>query len=159
MINLYLYSTARSPRNTDGIGIYILETQTSKGPATLTKVVKMEAVNDCKAALMLLAEAFSRITKKQPVTLFTTSGYLVGLYEGKRLEKWHESNWRGYKGKPVMHADLLKMLYEKDIPVEEVKQEDHSYSEWMKNEAEKELRKWRNERCSTDSENSAQPKK
>ncbi|MCR4739148.1 MAG: hypothetical protein K5886_02675 [Lachnospiraceae bacterium] len=159
MINLYLFSTVRSPRNTDGIGIYILETQTSKGPATLTKVVKMDDVNDCKAALLLIGEAFSRITRIEPVTLFTNIGYLVGLYTDERLKKWHDSRWMSRKGRQVMNAELLKTLYEKNIPVEEVRQDQHSYYEWMKNEAEKELKKWRDEKCSTDSENSAQPRK
>jgi ribonuclease HI len=119
----------------------------------------MDDVNDCKAALLLIGEAFSRITRIEPVTLFTNIGYLVGLYTDERLKKWHDSRWMSRKGRQVMNAELLKTLYEKNIPVEEVRQDQHSYYEWMKNEAEKELKKWRDEKCSTDSENSAQPRK
>ncbi len=154
MINLYVYSSIRTPKNIDGIGIFILETETSKGPATLTKVMKFEDMNEYKAAILLVTEAFSRIKKPQPITLYTKQGYLVGLFEGERLEKWHENHWKGYQGKPVMHHEELEKLYEVKMPVEAVIKSTHSYSEWMKDKANKELEKWRNEKCSKDSENS-----
>ncbi len=154
MINIYLFSTIKSPRKQAGVGIYILEAILKNGPATKTVVKRLEEVTETQAAIQLVKEAFGRIRDIQPVTLYTEEGYLVGLFKDKRLEKWKKNGWKTTKGKEVAHREELEAIYNMHIPVEEVDQGIHSYYEWMKSQAKKEEMK-----CMIDSGNSTAQRK
>lgn len=143
-VNIYLYTTIKGPKKHSGVFVCILETETQRGPATLTTIKELEEATENQAELKALLTALKRVKKPCTLSIYTDSNYVAAGYECNRVEKWKESGWINAKGKPVANkeewqevAELLNAHEFQFI----VKQ--HSYYSWMKSEAEKKQRRER----------------
>ena len=129
-VNLYELTSIRSPRQKRGYGIYILEFDTSKGPATLTNTMLLEDMTRDRADLYVISEALKRLTIRVNITIFTDSTYIQGAIEEHRINKWMAAGWRNSKGQPVKHKDLWQQV---GICFNRlsVNTDHHEYKTWM----------------------------
>lgn len=135
-VNIYTITSAKSPKSHVAMVIYTLETQTSKGPADVTREEQVEATAN-EAALLAVIKALEHI--KAPCTLhiytesrFVTSG--IGWMTG-----WKENGWKTVKGQEVKHKELWQQLDEllQEHEVHIHCQEEHSFRKWMQMEVER----------------------
>lgn len=137
-VNVYVYTTVKGPRRHSGAYTYVLEVDTSKGPATKSHKERLENVTEHQADLLSLAAALKRIYKQCHLVIYTDSVYLASGIE-KWLDGWQKNDWKSAKGKKVANAEEWKELaillneHEYELCV----RQKHSYYEWMVSEAEK----------------------
>lgn len=146
-VNLYTYINAKGPGARDTAYAFILETETGKGPLTLSKIGIFENVTGNQAELETLAAALKRINKPCMLTIYTDSVYVAAGFDQGRVKKWIETGWINAKGKPVANKEewmeVADLLGEHKFSFR-VK-EKHSYYVWMQRNAEKEAEKHRKE--------------
>ena len=137
-VYIYLYSTVKSCRGGNGVYTYILETDTSKGNATISKTEIVENVTAHKSILLALAAALKRIRQESYLVIYTDSNYVAVNTKGS-LAKWKKNGWKTARGEPVKHMEEWQEVEQLIHPhsFEFVVGSKHSYYIWMKAEAEK----------------------
>jgi ribonuclease HI len=121
----------KSPKSLNGRAIYTLETQTSKGPADVTRIEEIEATAN-EAAIMVINKALEHIKPGCPVEIYTESSYVAnGL--GGWVQKWQQEGWKTSKGKDIANCDgwrrMMELLEGREYTVH--LQEEHSFRRWM----------------------------
>lgn len=157
-VNIYTYTDIRGPRKRTGYYCYLLEKLTEKGPATISKIEKVETPEtENRIQLLAVIRALRRFWKNCDLVIHTHSEYVAAGFEKGRVEKWAENGWKTGKGEPVANRpeweEMAELLNAHEF---EFRAGKHTYSIWMAREIEK--RKER-ERCLTDSGNLEQRKK
>ena len=137
-VHIYLYSTVKSCRGGNGAYTYILETNTSKGNATISKTEIVENVTAHKSILLALAAALKRIRQTSYLVIYTDSNYLASNVRNN-LSKWKKNGWKTAKGEPVKHLEEWQEIDRliRSHSFEFVVDSKHSYYQWMKTESEK----------------------
>lgn len=137
-VNIYIYTTIKSPRKKQGAYTYILEVDTSKGAATRSATKLLEDVTAHQAELAALAAALKRICKSCELVIYMDSVYVSACIE-KWLDKWEQDNWMNAKGRPVANVEEWKELacLLNEHSYQFVVGENHSYYEWLKAESER----------------------
>lgn len=146
-VNIYTYSTAKSPKAAElqcEAGGYVMEYKTPKGDATASEVITLQKMTAYQTQLHILKKALSRINTKCEVHIYTECPYVAtGL--NKWLSQWKSAGWVTARGDPVKNAaewkelDALVQKHNHTL-VLHVK-EDHSYRNWLKDNVEKEKRR------------------
>lgn len=133
MINVYIQTNIKGPKAKAGKGLYLLEAQTSKGPATLTKIINFENETENGAELKTLLEAVGRINRPSEIVIHTDTRYTSSAYELGWAAGWAANGWRTKKGEEVVHRkqweQLLWIL--KTHTVSWRVQQPHEYKNWM----------------------------
>lgn len=139
-VYIYTYTNIKGPGKRSGAFTYILETETSKGPATLSKTEQIEASENL-AQLTALLKALQRLTKPCILTIYTDSQYVAAGYTQKRIENWIKTGWLTAKGTPVANRDEWQKTAELLVrhTVSFVVGEWHSYKGWLVTETEKKI--------------------
>lgn len=133
-VNIYTQTSIRRPQKGNGWIGYVLETQTEKGIATLTDFKLFENVTRHQAEILSLTTALERMIKPSEITVFTDSLYVVNAI-ASWLEQWQQNDWTNARGEPVAYREEWERLLELAKPHKvTVKNEEHSYSDWMKSE-------------------------
>ena len=136
IVNIYTCTSAKGPSKKRVAFTYILEVETEKGPATLTKTEVLELATENQAELKALSAALRRLKKPCMLNIYTNSVYVSAGYEQKRLEKWIENDWKNAKGKPVANMEEWKELA--DLLGRHTFQfftgMKHTYASWMETE-------------------------
>lgn len=157
-VNLYEYTTVKGPGKKSGSFAYVLEYNTAKGPATLSKIGTLEQVTENQAELKIIIEAIKKVTKQSEITIFTDCSYLKRGTE-EWLPGWISAGWKNARGKPVANMEewkeIAEMLGTHTILFKI--NEKHSYSAWLKSESEK--REQERKSCTTNLENLTQQKR
>lgn len=137
-VRIYLYSTVKGARACDGAYTYILETDTSKGNATITKTEKVINMTANKAILCALLSALGRVHQSSYLIIYTDSHYMAANAKDC-LSRWNKNGWKTARGKPVEHQEEWKQIHHLLMAhsVEFVVNSEHSYYQWMKTESEK----------------------
>lgn len=137
-VHIYLYSTIKGCRASNGAYTYILEAGTSKGNATITKTEKVENVTAHKAVLLALIASLKRIRQVSYLVIYTDSNYVASNVRDS-LSKWKKNGWKTARGELIKHKkqwqEVAKLLEPHSI--EFVISSCHSYYQWMKTESEK----------------------
>lgn len=135
-VNIYTITSAKSPKSHVAMVIYTLETQTSKGPADVTREEQVEATAN-EAALLAVIKALEHIHAPCTLHIYTESRFVasgIGWLGG-----WKENDWKTVKGKEVKHKELWqqldKLLQEHEVHIH--CQEEHSFRKWMQTEVER----------------------
>lgn len=153
-INIYTYVTVKGPGKKDGSYTYLLEFETAKGNATLTKQGEVEGVSETGANLQILNEALNRVKERCEVTIYTDFQCLKVAVE-EWIPAWKKNQWKNAKGKEIANKEgwqrLAYLLGEHVILIKA--EEQHSYRYWIKTETEKK-EKERREQCMTNLESS-----
>ncbi len=138
-VNIYTYTNIKGPGKKSGAFIYILETETVKGPVTLTKAELIKDATEHQAELKVLIEALKRLNRLCNLSIYTDSAYLAAAFNQGWLENWIKNDWKNSKGDPVANMsewqETLNLLGLNTFEFH-VKKE-HSYYKWMRAEAEK----------------------
>lgn len=132
-VKIYIQTNIKGPKARAGKGIYLLETDTSKGPATLNATVEYESETENGAEIKTILEAIKRIHQPCDVTVYTNTKYTASSYEQGWLGRWIANGWKNSKGEEVAHREEWQQLHEL-FQMHRVKFsiiEDHEYKNWM----------------------------
>lgn len=137
-VHIYLYSTIRGCRAKNGAYTYVLETETSKGTATITKTEKVENVTAHKSVLLALVAAMKRIRQTSYLVIYTDSNYLASNARDN-LARWKKNGWKTARGEPVKHEEEWQEIAQliEHHSFEFVVAPWNCYYQWMKEESEK----------------------
>lgn len=132
-VNLYLESTIKSPRESEGIIGFVIEVPTKGEPETKSQFYRVTA-NKNQAQLMILNIALSHL-KKIPfaLSIYADFGYLEGAFSQGWIDKWEKSDWRNAKNEPVGNAAMWQetLILLNGNEVSWHVGEEHSYKKWM----------------------------
>ena len=130
VVNLYVATNIRGVGKKKGKFIYLLETETSKGPATIHDIQEIEATKDV-AELTALAIATARIKKSCELNVYVTSEQLMHNLR-HFLSRWAKNNYCRSDGRRLSCWQLWKTVYENtSICDMRVYNKSHSYSKWL----------------------------
>ncbi len=133
IVNLYIETDLHGPRRQDGVAMYILEAQTSKGAATRDKIILIPDTTEHHLTLEALEDALGRLTECCQVEVWLTDRYISDAIYSGLLQQWQLRDWQTAKGKPVTDADLWRsiatLLREHVVTLHPA--EHHGYRSWM----------------------------
>ena len=136
-VNIYTQTSFRRPRKGNGWIGYVLEMQTSAGPATLSHFVQLEEVTRHQAELLSVIKAMERMTKPSEITIYTDSLYVTGGLNGW-VEQWQQNDWNNSRGEPVAYREEWQRLLELAKPHKvTVENTEHGYKNWLATELER----------------------
>lgn len=146
LVNVYTYSTARSPKPSkcEAVG-YVLEYPTKTEPVTLDKCETVQNMTRYQSELYVLKNALSRINTMCELHIYTECNYIEAGFE-KWLTDWKQNDWQTKRGEAVKNSkewqelDQIVQQYG-HLLVFHVK-EKHSYKNWLKDNVEKEKDRW-----------------
>ena len=138
-VNIYIETSIRPMRREDGCTIYVLETESPKWTATITKGIHQHGLTQNGTTLEALQEAIERITCPCEITLYTDCTYLISALNNDWLSKWEANGWKNSKGEPICDVatwqELAPELHKHRIRAMPAK--GNPYQDWMKSEARK----------------------
>ena len=105
-VNLYLESTIKSPRESEGFIGVVIEVPTKGEPATKSQFYRVTA-NKNQAQLMILNIALSHL-KKMPfaLSIYADFRYLESAFSQGWIEEWEKNGWKNAKNEPVANAAM-----------------------------------------------------
>lgn len=132
-VKIYIQTNIRGPRKQDGKGIYVLETMTNKGAATLTKTVEYQAETENGAEIKTILAALKRLNQSCDVTVHTDTRYTASSYAQGWLARWLANGWKNAKGEEIAHREEWQQMYEifRKHRVTFSILQDHEYKNWM----------------------------
>lgn len=132
-VKIYIQTNIRGPRKQDGKGIYVLETMTSKGAATLTKTVEYQAETENGAEIKTILASLKRLNQSCDVTVHTDTRYTASSYAQGWLARWLTNGWKNAKGEEIAHREEWQQMYEmfRFHRVTFSILQDHEYKNWM----------------------------
>ena len=131
VVNLYVETNIKGVGKKKGKYIYLLETNTSKGLATIHDIKEIEATKDV-AELTAIVAAVDRLNGKPcELNIYVTSEMLMNNIR-HFLPRWARCNFCKADGRRLSCWQLWKELYEKTtICNTQVYNKTHSYSSWL----------------------------
>lgn len=110
-VNIVIQSGIRSIKPKDGCVGYLLEAQTGKGPATLSRVFAVTGLTANASRMTALIEALKRLREPCTLTIFTDSEYIAGAVEQGWPDRWEAADWKTSRGRDVANKELWQELY------------------------------------------------
>ena len=112
-VSIYIAITPNTPRASVAAGGYILEYQTTKGPATLRGFETFCDATKHQTELRTLIAALRRIREKGIcLRIYTDATYVAAALEQGWTQHWAESGWKTTRGAPVKNEEEWKELLE-----------------------------------------------
>lgn len=138
-VNIYVLSTIKGVGKKKGKYIYLLETETSKGIATIHKVVEVEPMTKDVAELTAICAAVSRLKDKPcELNIYVTSQQLANNIN-HFLRRWARNNFCKADGHRLAYWQLWELLYKKTTLFDyRAYFKTHSYSKWLEKELQQE---------------------
>lgn len=132
-VNLYLESSIKSPRESEGIIGFVIEVPTTGEPATKSQFYRVTA-NKNQAQLMILNIALSHL-KKMPfaLSIYADFGYVESAFSQGWIDEWEKNGWKNAKNEPVGNATMWQetLILLNGNEVSWHTGEEHSYKKWM----------------------------
>lgn len=138
-VNLYIETDLHGPRRADGVAMYILETQTSKGTATRDKLIPIPSTTEHHLVLEAMEDALARITQSCQVEIYLQDQYIEAAIDGGLVQQWQIRDWHTAKGKPVTDGDLwaaITVHLRRHIVTLHLA-DHHAYRGWMQDQIKK----------------------
>lgn len=133
MVNIYLASGSRAPRRIHRTNYYILEVETTKGPATAGGFCTCDETMH-GASVKTLQAAAARLHYPAEVKIYTDDQYVLGILS--ELEDLKKTGFKKASGEPIAFAEIWAEIAGKIISAEATT-DTHSYSDWMHREIKK----------------------
>ena len=127
MVNIYLASGSRAPRRIQRTNYYILEAETSKGPARVGGSCSCDETMH-GASVRTLQAAFIRIHKPVDVKIYTDDQYILGIIS--ELDDLKRTGFKKASGEPLAFAEIWAEISKKIISAQATT-EAHSHSDMM----------------------------
>lgn len=152
-VNIYTYSGIKRPNQKTGMIGYVIETETTKGPVSVSGFKGVNA--SCRQSdIDVVIEALRRLKKPSVLSIYAGT-YVSENVSGGHMFEWGRSGWVKKDGKPVANASewqemygLLKMHSFRFLS------EGNTCESWLKTECER-----REKECLINTENSMVTKK
>lgn len=137
LINIYTVCSYKGIRKGDGAFLYILETETEYGPATVTHRDEYKDMTANEMYLSGIIGALKHITKPCERICVCIESQYIETAINQWLPSWIESDFKKSNGAAVSNADKWREL------VELLKihgnysfwnEQQHEYRRWLKNE-------------------------
>lgn len=131
VVNIYVATDIKGVGKKKGRYIYLLETETSKGLATIHDIKEIEATRDV-AELTALVAAVGRL-KQYPAELNVyVNSEQLRINIGHYLQGWAKRNFCKQDGRRLSCWELWKALWENTRIFDmRVYNKTHSYSNWL----------------------------
>ena len=148
-VNIYTYSTAKSPKAAKSqceAVAFIIEYQ-DKPESAKPQMKIIQGMSSYQSELYVLERALSRLNTMYEVHVYTECNYVAAGFEQGWIEKWKVNGWKTATDGPVKNETEWRALeeavqqYGHEL-VFHVK-EDHSYRNWLRDNIEKEKKKWK----------------
>lgn len=134
-VNVYVETTAKSPREQDARYIAILEMKTEKGPVTLQRKGVLHGTKN-SIELQALKMALERVKMRVSLHLYIDSEYIFNAFLQGLPLKWQRNGWKTAKNTPIANEtewrEIQYLLNGKPFEIH-MKQE-HEYRSWMESE-------------------------
>lgn len=140
-VNIYTYSSIKSPKILNGTVGYVLEFTTEKGNATRSayKHVNMSKI---QSELHVINMALNRINTKCELHLYIECEFVAAGFEQGWVDEWQKNGWQTKRNELVKNASewqkMLNLLNARGHELVFHVKEHHSYSNWLKENVEKE---------------------
>lgn len=135
-VNIITRSGIKSIKPKDGAVGYVLETQTAKGPATLSKIFAVHGLTANASELTALIEALRRLREPCSLTIYTDSTHIANAVNSCWTERWEEAGWQTAKGKDVANKllwqELIELLRQHEVNFDT--ENDIGYRSWLATE-------------------------
>lgn len=132
-VNLYLMSTVKTPKPSDGIIGFVIEIPTSGEPATKSQFYRVNTTKN-QSQLMILNIALSHL-KKMPfaLSIYADFGYVESVFSHGWIDEWEKNGWKNAKNEPVGNAAMWQetLILLNGNEVSWHVGEEHSYKKWM----------------------------
>lgn len=131
-VNLYVDTNINGVGKKKGKYIYLLETETSKGPATVYDIKEVEATKDV-AEIEAIVAAVKRLNPNSctELNIYVTSRMLMTNLNDY-LSRWAAHNFLGANGKRLSRWEDWQTIYENTQKIHmRAYNNTHSYSKWL----------------------------
>lgn len=139
IVNLYIETDFHGPRRQDGVVIYLLETQASRGTVTRDKLIPIPDTTEHHLVLEALEDAMGRINQSCQVEVYLADRYIADAIDSGLVQQWQIRDWQTAKGRPVTDADLWEgiagHLRRHIVTIHPA--EHHGYRSWMQDQLKK----------------------
>lgn len=138
-VNLYIATSIKPLKRQRGCYLYILETQTAKGPATITKKEILDEGTQNQSILLALCAALKRLRMSCSLHIYLDCAYVAAAIKQEWIKDWEYHNWQNKKGRQVTDAEIWQEVSSllKPHTFFVCENQPHPYKEWMKMEVEK----------------------
>ena len=142
-VNIYIESSVKGPRRSNGVVGFVLEEESHKDK-TLTQFGKVENVTANQAVLLALIHALRRIKTGTDITIWTDSYYIQSALVHGWLEEWSENGWKTARGKEICNEKEWKQIKELmgDVEPEFEIGTQHPLKNYLKSEVERRAKKY-----------------
>lgn len=111
---IFTASTWKSPRETKGIAMWLLETKDGSEIITNNGFIHEEASTERRGTVKAIINALHVLKKTAPqvkhVSIFTECTWVAGTLESGCLKMWEKTGWKTTRGGEVKNADLWRLL-------------------------------------------------
>ena len=139
-VNLYLISTVKTPKPSDGIIGFVIEIPTSGEPATKSQFYRVNTTKN-QSQIMILNIALSHLKKTRfRFSIYADFEYLESAFLQGWIEEWEKNGWKNAKNEPVGNAAMWQeaLILLNGNEIEWHTKEDHSYKSWMETQTKEE---------------------
>ena len=139
-VNLYLISTIKTPKPSDGIIGFVIEIPTSGEPATKSQFYRVNTTKN-QSQIMILNIALSHLKKTRfRFSIYADFEYLESAFLQGWIEEWEKNGWKNAKNEPVANAAMWQeaLILLNGNEIEWHTKEDHSYKSWMETQTKEE---------------------
>lgn len=139
-VNLYLISTIKTPKPSDGIIGFVIEIPTSGEPATKSQFYRVNTTKN-QSQIMILNIALSHLKKTRfRFSIYADFEYLESAFLQGWIEEWEKNGWKNAKNEPVGNAAMWQeaLILLNGNEIEWHTKEDHSYKSWMETQTKEE---------------------
>ena len=135
-VDVFVQTNIKGIAKASGAFIWLLEMQSSKGPATLSEKKSVLNVTARIAELTALIKALERMTKPCELMIHVSNNNLAKTLENRWIDTWAETGFINAKGEEMKDAALWQQFYDlfKQHTFLGVTCERHTYTSWMKTE-------------------------
>lgn len=132
-VDIFAKTNIKGVRKSSGAFLWLIETQSAKGPATLNGKKSVLNVTGRIAELMALTCALERLTKPCEIMLHVSNPNLAKTLDQGWFAAWVESGFIDCKGEEIKDADKWRHFHEllKIHTLIGITSERHTYSSWM----------------------------
>lgn len=139
-VNIYLISTIKTPKPSDGIIGFVIEIPTSGEPATKSQFYRVNTTKN-QSQIMILNIALSHLKKTRfRFSIYADFEYLESAFLQGWIEEWEKNGWKNAKNEPVGNAAMWQeaLILLNGNEIEWHTKEDHSYKSWMETQTKEE---------------------
>ena len=136
-INIYIDTSIKGPRRSDGVCQYIIAYEAANGKvADAGNRIFAEDTTENHLTIIGLRAALSRLKAPCGINLYLECSYVAAVLQNGWIQEWRYAGWMTAKGKPVQDAEVWQDIESLLCPhtFQVFLKQPHPYKEWMHRE-------------------------